>query len=322
MMQLSFLHGGWMTLIVVGFLSGCVLHGQADIEGPALKCQQPAAPLSLQPEIIDRASSPSRHEIRDTRYETRDTPVPSPAEGRIEGSHWPVWMQSARTDFGELPDRILSESAHTFLRRDNMTLLLLAGAASVVMHNTNADDNIQDTVHHNPTFRGFWDEAFNIAGSPASHFPATGLWYAVAAQRQDEFNKQRAWTMMTALSVNGLVTIGLKAIRDNDCPNREGWAWPSGHTSSSFTVASVLDEFYGRRVGIPAYILAGLVGYRMVDTRDHWASDVVFGATLGCIVGHSVAGRHKDPELAGFKILPYSSYTGDSVIGVSLLRQF
>jgi len=296
-----------MTLIVVGFLSGCVFHGQADIEGPAINCKQWTAPTLL-------------------GYTGVDPNQPVPTAGQpteiTDSCKWPIWMQSARTDLGELPDRVLSESAHTFLRKDNMTLLLLAGAASVAMHNTDADDSIQDNVGHSRTFHGFWDETFNIAGSPASHFPATGLWYAVAAQKRDEINKQRAWTMMTALSVNGLVTIGLKAIRDNDCPNGESWAWPSGHTSSSFTVASVLDEFYGRRVGIPAYILAGLVGYRMVDTRDHWASDVVFGATLGCIVGHSVAGRHKDLELAGFKILPYTSAVDDSVLGVSLFKRF
>jgi hypothetical protein len=30
----------------------------------------------------------------------------------------------------------------------------------------------------------------------------------------------------------------------------------SGHAASSFTVASMLDEYYGPNVGIPAYVLA------------------------------------------------------------------
>ena len=128
--------------------------------------------------------------------------------------------------------------------------------------------------------------------------------------------------MTTALAITGLTTVGLKAIRDNETPNGREWAWPSGHTASSFTVASVLDEFYGPKVGIPAYVLASLVGYRMMDTGDHWASDVVFGATLGYVVGHTVAGKHNELEIAGFKVLPYTGNTKGTAIGISLVKQF
>jgi membrane-associated phospholipid phosphatase len=128
--------------------------------------------------------------------------------------------------------------------------------------------------------------------------------------------------MMTALSVTGLVTVGLKGIRDNETPNGKSWAWPSGHTSSSFTVAAVLDEFYGPKVGIPAYVLASLVGYRMADTGDHWASDVVFGATLGWVVGHTIAGKHKELEIAGLTVLPYMGNTDGSPKGISIVKQF
>jgi hypothetical protein len=60
----------------------------------------------------------------------------------------------------------------------------------------------------------------------------------------------------------------------------------------------------------------------MMDTGDHWASDVVFGATLGWVVGHTVAGKHKELEIAGFKVLPYTGYTKGSVLGISLVKQF
>lgn len=128
--------------------------------------------------------------------------------------------------------------------------------------------------------------------------------------------------MMTALSVTGLVTVGLKAIRDNETPNGGIWAWPSGHTASSFTVASVLDEFYGPKVGIPAYALASLVAYRMMDTGDHWGSDVVFGVTLGWVVGHTIAGKHKNLELAGFELMPYVTDVGGAASGICLVKQF
>ena len=99
-----------------------------------------------------------------------------------------------------------------------------------------------------------------------------------------------------------------------------GYAWPSGHTASSFTVASVLDEFYGPQIGIPAYAAAGFVGYRMMDAGDHWASDVLFGGVLGWVVGHTVAGKHKQLEVAGFEVVPYFSESGAN--GIALVRQF
>ena len=76
------------------------------------------------------------------------------------------------------------------------------------------------------------------------------------------------------------------------------------------------------KVGIPAYVLASLVGYRMMDTGDHWASDVVFGATLGWVVGHTVAGRHKKLEVAGFEVSPYLANSGAAAMGVSLVKRF
>jgi membrane-associated phospholipid phosphatase len=232
------------------------------------------------------------------------------------------FFKSARRDFANLPKRCIEDSKDTFLRRDNITVLLLAGGASIAMHNTSADDDIQDSVESHRVFRDFADESFNIIGHPGTHFALAGLWYALSADKQDELNRERAWTMITALSVNGLVTVGLKAIRNDETPNGKNWAWPSGHTSSSFTVASVLDEFYGPKVGIPAYALASLVAYRMVDTGDHWASDVVFGAALGWVVGHTIAGKHMKLEIAGFKVLPYVGGSDRPVMGVSLVRRF
>jgi membrane-associated phospholipid phosphatase len=235
-----------------------------------------------------------------------------------------LWWESVKVDAHRLPHRFIEDSKYTFLRTDNITALLLAGGASIAMHNTEADDNIWKNCRSHHVFHGFTDESLNIIGSPAMHFPAAGLWYAIAAENKDELNKGRAYTMLTALSISGATTLGLKAIRNDRPPNGKGWAWPSGHTSSSFTVASVLDEFYGHKVGVPAYLLATVVAYRMVDTGDHWASDCVFGAVLGWVVGHSVAGKYKQLEIAGFDVLPYTVPTvnDNTAMGISLVKQF
>jgi hypothetical protein len=237
-------------------------------------------------------------------------------------SQEPLWLKSAKADLAKWPDRLIEDSKDSFLRTDNITALLLAGGISIAMHNSDADNNIAEHFEKHRSLHNFWDESLNVIGHPATHFAATGLWYGLSAEDQDDLNKERASTMMTALTVTWLATMGLKLARNNESPNGKDWAWPSGHTSSSFAVASVLDEFYGPKAGIPAYALASLVAYRMMDTNDHWASDIVFGATLGWIVGHTVAGKHKKLELAGFDVLPYMGNSDEPVIGVSLIKKF
>lgn len=231
-------------------------------------------------------------------------------------------LESATANVNDWPGRIIKDTKECFLRPDNLTALLLAGGASVAMRSSGADKKLNENFDDHHVFRGFRDESLNVIGHPWTQFGMATLWYAVSAKNQDELNKARAQTMIEALSVTGAVAIGLKAIRDNETPNGKQWAWPSGHTASSFTVASVLDEFYGPRVGVPAYIAASLVGWRMMDTGDHWASDVLFGATLGWVVGHTVADRHKQLEVAGFEVLPYAGNSNGVVVGVTLVKRF
>jgi hypothetical protein len=264
-----------------------------------------------------RADTPSTNLTEISNGANQAETPPSSAEDRSGG-----WLESAKADLARSPDRFLEASKDTFLRMDNITALLLAGGASVVMHNTDADKNIAENFERHHIFHGFADEGLNIIGDPATHYAVAGLWYAISAENRDEFNKQRALTMLTALSVTGVVTTGLKVIRDNETPNGQRWAWPSGHASSSFAVASVLDEFYGPKVGIPAYALASLVAYRMMDAGDHWGSDIVFGATLGWVVGHTIAGKHKKLEVAGFELLPYMTTGSDTATGICLVKRF
>lgn len=234
-------------------------------------------------------------------------------------------LELAKSSTENWPQRIIKDTKESFLRPDNLSILLLAGGATVALHSSGADDKVADNFRDHHSFHGFADEGLNIAGHPWTQFGVAALWYANSRKNKDDLNTERAKAMIAALSVTGVTTMGLKAIRHNDSPNGKDWAWPSGHVASSFTVASMLDEFYGPRVGLPAYALASLVAYRMVDTGDHWTSDVVFGAAIGWVVGHTFADRQKQLEIAGFKVLPYTAYvpaTNDTVMGVNLVKRF
>jgi hypothetical protein len=232
------------------------------------------------------------------------------------------WLDAAKADLDVFGGRLKADVKAVFFNGDNLAALAWAGVASAAMNGGRADEKIADYFDRHDTFGGFSDEALFVVGSPVSHFAGTAAWYLLSAESQDDLNRRRAVTMLSALTITGAVTGGLKAIRHNDQPDGQAWSWPSGHTASSVAVASVLHEFYGLKVGLPAYAVAGLVAWRMMDDGDHWASDVLFGATLGWVVGHTVARRHANLEIAGFEVLPYFGNYEAPAVGISLAREF
>ncbi|GAI50701.1 unnamed protein product, partial [marine sediment metagenome] len=74
------------------------------------------------------------------------------------------FFESAKADFANWPKRIIEDSKDTFLRKDNLTALLLVGGASIAMHQSNADKNIADRFEKHRILRGFTDESLDIIG--------------------------------------------------------------------------------------------------------------------------------------------------------------
>jgi hypothetical protein len=101
--------------------------------------------------------------------------------------------------------------------------------------------------------------------------------------------------LIRAQALNGLVTASLKVAVDRTRPNGGHWAFPSGHTSATFASASALHAHYGWRVGLPAYAIAGFVGWTRARDGKHWLSDVAFGAAVGIVSGRTVAAKHGRP---------------------------
>jgi membrane-associated phospholipid phosphatase len=70
---------------------------------------------------------------------------------------------------------------------------------------------------------------------------------------------------------------------DGSAPN----SFPSGHTSSTFALATVGTNYYGKKWWIPLHTFAGLIGVSRVEKRRHWPSDIPAGAALGYISGQT-----------------------------------
>lgn len=67
-------------------------------------------------------------------------------------------------------------------------------------------------------------------------------------------------------------------------------AFPSGHTATAFSIASVFAHQYPDKKFVPvfAYTLASIVGVSRMTEHTHWASDVFAGACIGYLCGRQV----------------------------------
>ena len=85
-----------------------------------------------------------------------------------------------------------------------------------------------------------------------------------------------------------------------------GSSFPSGHTTASFAVASVLATQFRDQKWIPitAYSVATLAGLSRIYDNKHWLTDVVAGATIGTLVGNLVSHRRPDSNLT---FIPYGN---------------
>lgn len=65
----------------------------------------------------------------------------------------------------------------------------------------------------------------------------------------------------------------------------DSWSFPSGHTSSSFGAAFALFLVTKKKYGIPALVLAFLIGCSRIYVHVHYPTDVIAGAVVGIIGG-------------------------------------
>jgi len=90
---------------------------------------------------------------------------------------------------------------------------------------------------------------------------------------------------------------------------------PSGHTSSAFAMMTVIAKRYDRWwVKIPAYTFAVSVACQRMNSRQHWASDVIVGAGIGYWVGSALANRQPDKP----KSSSFSPYLPGNRIGLAM----
>ena len=141
-------------------------------------------------------------------------------------------------------------------------------------------------------------EVFNEIWKFITHLGDGGyLWIALGVILLF-FKKTRpnGFTVLFALLINLFITnIALKnliarprpfQVSDAIIPLIErpaSFSFPSGHTSGSFSAMLALYKWVPKKIGIPAVVLAALVGFSRIYIGVHYPTDVLGGILVGVI---------------------------------------
>ncbi|HUS90512.1 MAG TPA: phosphatase PAP2 family protein [Phycisphaerae bacterium] len=248
-------------------------------------------------------------------------PAAPAATGPRRGPAYPGdFLHSLGRDAKDFLPMMWDDAKATATNPFSLICLGLAGATGIALSGGNGNDQVQRHFErHGGQLNDFWDQVGDVGGNPGSHFGVAGAMYIVSMLNGDTKTYEVSKTMLSALALNGMTTLMLKAAARTESPNGDEAGWPSGHTSSTFCLATVLHEAYGPWVGVPAFAFAAFVGYERIDARNHDFSDVISGALIGIAIGHAVSQNHK-PQIFGMDVIPYADPRG--AMGIALVKQW
>ncbi len=143
-------------------------------------------------------------------------------------------------------------------------------------------------------------------------------------------------SVIASLLASGIITPTLKFVIGRARPNESvssttfhpfsgsDNAFPSGHATQAFAVASVISASSDQAwVSIAAYTVAGLVGFARIYHNAHWTSDVTAGAIIGTVVGRGVVTLNKRLRAGDGKVrVAFAPMLGRDARGAGLLVQF
>ena len=203
--------------------------------------------------------------------------------------------------------------------KDNLAPLLIG--ASMTGASSFLDQGVQTKYGKNTG--GLLASPGSMAGGPTIMLPMVGGLFLAGRMSHSGTFRAATYDMAQAFIVNSTYTELFKRAVGRARPDlSDNKSFPSGHTSNAFALATVANAHFGAKVGIPAYLAAGAIGFARIDNNRHNLSDVVAGATLGYIVGRTVAkqdGGTTHGRKRRFQLVPSAPPSGAGMgAGVSI----
>ena len=194
---------------------------------------------------------------------------------------------------GESDDGVLgyfTESTSKILSNQT-NQLILGSAALAALAATKVDHQVKSYAQTKGLLSNDISHFGDMYGGRWGHWL---LWSSILATslvngEKDKLSEKMEFSTL-AMVTNGILTETMKRGFGRKRPNGSCCkSFPSGHTSHSFTIATIVNELYGDQMGIAAYCLAVLVATSRINDNKHYLSDVLFGAGLGTAVGRGFA---------------------------------
>ena len=229
---------------------------------------------------------------------------------------------SFRQDMRDLWPSLRDDTVSLFTWKNALVLGIAAGGA--VAMRDNLDQRVRYETLEHPLRWGEGSEVLRQFGEYSYQVPVLAGGYVASLWVEDDTFHEFMKATISAYSLTSITTVAIKGITNTTRPSDgfEGghYGFPSFHTASTFSIAAVIDEYYGWQAALPAYVLAGLVGWSRIDQREHDLSDVVFGSVLGLVIGHTVGAAHLDRH-DGLRVGPYYE-PQNRATGVAVEKRF
>ena len=113
---------------------------------------------------------------------------------------------------------------------------------------------------------------------------------------------KKDWTGLAQLSVDTITTVGtayaIKQFVREQRPDKSDWkSFPSDTSALAFAPAQFLWDRYGWEYGVPAYAVAGYVGWTRIDAKKHRWHDVAASAGIAFVASKIFTTRYREPRL-------------------------
>lgn len=178
----------------------------------------------------------------------------------------------------ELPKRLALDATRLFTTKTPALILAGGGVAALAVHP--ADHQAVNRLSSSTGLEDFLDGGAAAGDGVTQGLAAIGV-YAAGYAIRDERTKQVGTSLVEAQIVNLFMTQGIKYAANRERPDGGRYSFPSGHASATFVTADVLLQEFGPKVGVPAYAGAVYVAVSRLSEKEHYLSDVVFGAAVG-----------------------------------------
>ena len=195
---------------------------------------------------------------------------------------------------------------------ENTWWLLGGTALTIGVHQFEDADRASEALN-----KGVWDSLsdfgniwgdLRVQGSLALGTWGIGSWAGNEEVAGFGFDLSRG--LLLTYATTSIIKVSVNRTR----PNGEDYSFPSGHTSAAFTTAGVVTQRYGGWLGGVSLGLGVLTAMGRMEDMKHYASDVVAGATIGWIIGRTVA-RDDPADETAWQVVPFGN-------GLAMIKSF